>query len=115
MEVELPERKSAAIISRINLCNSNAHCSTYLTHFITSDFPLKDTLTEFKFDAKDVDDFVVFYKTGVSGTALNKSKWNVYDGIRGTSYKVRTRDKFCRFIVIYKNNNIYSAMKVEKV
>ena len=102
--------KGNVIFSEINLLNGSDKYITHFSHFITKDYPLSKEITKFETEKRKVDDFVIFYKTGKSSQELNSNKWRVYEGIRNTQFTIKSNDKYCRFLLIFKNNSADSAM-----
>ncbi len=102
-------KKTTISISEINLIVPRSEYVTYYSHFTSGEFPVTDSLCTFSFAKKNVDDFVVFYKTADTRERLASSKWNVDDGIRASSFNI-SKGKYCRFFVIFKNNSPDSAM-----
>ena len=103
----LPARGTFSI-SEINLIVPRSEYITHYTHFISDEFAIADSLCPFSFAKNDVDDFVVFYKTAEVQAKLAGAKWNVDNGIKTNPFKIKGR--YCRFLVIFKNNSPNSAV-----
>jgi hypothetical protein len=112
IEFSLLSKKNVLALSEINLLNSEGKYLTHLSHFTTSDYALSNPENTFRIKKKNVDDFVVFYKTGNTAQELAKNKWDVYKGIRSEKFSINSKDKYCRFLVIFKNNSFDSAMMI---
>lgn len=109
-------RKQAVGIGKINFTKTGRKNSlAYYSHYVTSDFTLEEKGNRFVFEKKDIDDFVIFYRTGNSATELAKAKWNIYKGIRKTNFSIDDGGKLCRFLVVFKNKTLHSAGRLKKV
>jgi hypothetical protein len=110
IEFNLMPQKGNVVFSEINVLNTSDKYFTNLSHYITNDYALSDAEMKFKTEKKNVDDFVIFYKTGNTPQEVNGAKWSVYNGIRSTQFTIKSKSKYCRFLLIFKNNSIESAM-----
>jgi len=104
----LPSRMTVSI-SEINLAVPGSGYITHFSHFISNEFEITDSLCDFSFAKNNVDDFVVFYKTADTKEKLSGSKWNVDNGIRTNIFRI-PKAKFCRFLVVFKNNGLDSVI-----
>lgn len=96
-------------ISEINLIAPKSMHFTHYSHFISKEFEIIDTLCNFSFIKNDVDNVVVFYKTADVKDKLQVAKWNVDNAIRASTFRV-PRGKYCRFLVIFRNDSPDSAI-----
>ena len=113
IEFSLLVKKNPLALAEINLLNSDRKYLTHLSHFITSDYALTDPANIFTVRKKNVDDFVIFYKTGNTAQELGKNKWEVYKAIRSEKFNINSKDRYCRFLVIFKNNSFDSSMMIQ--
>lgn len=107
-----PEKGHTYALTEINLVNTEANKTTAFTHYTSADYNLTGEATRFKIEKDNISDFVIFYKTGSTAQELTKNKWEVYQGIHEKEFTIKSKDKLCKFHIIFKNDSATSKMKL---
>lgn len=107
-----PEKGHLYALTEINLVNTQANKTTAFTHYTSSDYNLTGETTKFKVEKDNINDFVIFYKTGATAQEIAQNKWKVYEGIHDKEFTITSKAKFCKFHIIFKNDSLTSKMKL---
>lgn len=98
----LGKRKSVSI-TELNVSSGGGSRLSFCSHFQSEDYALDEKNKSFQLITKNVNDYVVFYKTGRTSKELQSATWKIKNGIHTPSFEIDPKEKFCRFLVIFQN------------
>lgn len=101
-------------LAEVNLQKSTDQKFTYYSHFTSSDFELYPGSNEFILKTRGTNLFVVFYKTANSINDLSKNKWKIYETFRRNKFVIRSEEKLCRFLIVFRNDQRNAAVSISK-
>ncbi len=115
LELGQMNRTAALGVYELSLYTSHNSGIAYYSHAETEAHELADsTETTFALKARETSDFVVFYKSGATPGNLINAKWEVNHAIRSEEFTIPAGAKYCKFLVVFRNESENSAISAIK-